>query len=573
MLDVRRAVVITKFWSNIAIIKKDMKHNKCSFPSFPFMSKNKLTQTCFKYLQIEDNEVNEQLNLVYCKSFEYFDYASNTRIQLDCYMLDVSSLDNVHNRFDRIWDTDNSRDLFPDEQKDIFTFFSSIPDRDNLNGENLYGQVIIEGKHLNVSLTNKRLLEMEINSVEEDKFFPLYFYEFSSTNIIYLKDGFRHEQESSFYSVRITDEDYSNYINDDERNRRNNDNYQNYRRYDERDERPEVLAIAVGDVFFSASPVLSKHRKTIVISYGNREADNYLVRLFDVWRNRVYQRTIRDRTTIESKIQSMYSSVFPKQIEVRIFNVGQANCCYADFGDRRAFFDIGITSYSSDIESSESITDAITKEIPFLKVDDVFVSHWDMDHILGVTINTDCLKNKTWIGPDMKMLYEKARKQLSISLIRLLNYLIVVGKSDVMLIDTSDYNKILYDGDILSVYLGTPCVSHNKINVLNNGGIIIKLNNNENLLLPGDCDNDIFPPEIYRDEYDHVLIPHHGSIMGDPRVSARKKIVGSKAYISVGKKTGHFRKDTKIDGKYQARGFNVVRTTRLKKPSFYRIIL
>lgn len=191
-----------------------------------------------------------------------------------------------------------------------------------------------------------------------------------------------------------------------------------------------------------------------------------------------------------------------------------------------------------------------------------------MDHILGVAHNKVCLKGKTWIAPDIKKLYSTP----PISASRLFNYLVRVGKSQVILIDTHDLNKEFYKSTYLSMYLGTPH-SSTYTTIGNNGGLILKLECSRKMLFPGDCENKYIPPQATADIYDYILITHHGAKMGTPNVRGTNISISS-AFISRGNKNGTFVPEEKIKSMYKNRGFKHTRRTYwLKKNSYYKIKL
>lgn len=491
---------------------------------------------------------------------EHINYACDKKELFYCYILKIGN-SNLFPTGSTIVDMDEiSPDCFCDNQRKTYEFIRAIPDLDSLNDEELYGQVYYENEQINISLINKRLLEMELDSIERDEAFPLFFYEFFSANITHINlDYFNNgEQGDKLYSIKIMDK---NAADSSLKSRQRN---------------TDIVAEADGRIVFSASPIIGRNGNHIVIKpLDNSDTERRIMKLYkrlmSIWENRIYTKTIRDRNTIQRRLDSLYSKVRPSDIRVKVFNVGQANCCFCDLQDRKLFFDIGVT-YREKIKNNSSIDDAVNRYISKINADDVFVSHWDLDHILGVVYNRNVLSNKIWLGPDFKLLHEKQGRKVSISIINLVYYLIFVGKSEVMLIDTSSTDKTLFESDTLSIYLGTPVTT--SINILNNGGIIMKLQNRKNMLFPGDCDNNVIPKLAISDTFDNIVVPHHGSIMGDPIFIGKDPNGNNCAYICIGKTTGKFCEDKYIDGKYYNNNFKFVfRTKNLTKRSYFVVKL
>ncbi len=539
--------------------------DKYAFPSVASKSVKNSKNLIKKLFEKDISDHKDFVSVDNWRTFEYIDYSNDVLIKLDCIIIDFSASYHNPEGLTKIKKNEIVPTSFIYEHKTISEFYSAVPDRNNLLCNDLYGQVFLEDERICVSFTNEKLMQMEIEHVINDEYFPLYFYEFISTNVIKTRDTFTRntiEQNGSFFQIRVLD------INENEEEW----NIQ----LSELENDETIFAIVEGDIYFSASPVLLKRGKAIVISNDkDKKIDLKYNELLKLWENKVYPKTLKNPIEIKKYLKSKYTGIYPNGIDVRIYNVGQANCCYCDFEKRKALFDIGITYISSQIETVSSIKNAITSEISTLKVDDVILSHWDLDHILGVTYNSSCMNKKTWIAPDPNVLYKANSSNIGISQLRLLNYLHVVGRSKIMLVDTSAKEKELFTSDVLSIYLGSP--KKRNLNALNNGGLIAKINNKENLLIPGDCENDFMPSAVTSATYDHVIVSHHGSIMSPPKFKGKKPNNKNKAYISIGMKTKiSFNEDTGIDSKYNACGFgSVCRTRDLNGSNYscYRFIL
>lgn len=453
------------------------------------------------------------------------------------------------------------------EKYNPFPFRKNAKYADN---DRVYGQIYLEeivywgekdgGKiKISASLVNKQMLDMEYETRESEDT-PLFFYEFRgemtfNSELEMIKRGFVYYPESlksDFYIVRIIDLETSD------------ENIKEAMR-----EQHQRIAFE-GEITFSASPVLS-HRVIIVIEDSvekkDKEAFKKLNDTYKVWDNNIKEKCVYDKKKILSELDRLFDNNV-KSYETRIYNVGQANCCYCDLTTKNIFFDIGVTRSSDDIQTS-TVQSAV-KEISMLDVDAVILSHWDLDHILGVCYNRNCLNKKIWIVPDFEKMYSKPR----ISIKRVCNYLIKNGKSKLLMVDTSEKNKLLFEScnKAVTIYMGELKASYG-VNKMNNGGLLLKLENKKNILLPGDCENQVIPKAAVVNQYDNVLVPHHGAVMSAPTLCGKK---GKKntAYISCGEITGNCNLDNKINGKYKANGFTCVRKTKkLTKYNKYSVRL
>ena len=440
------------------------------------------------------------------------------------------------------------------------------------NGKNdldnrVYGQIYLDeisfwGNNeggiirINASLINEVMINMEYEALDNQNT-PLFFYEFigEATFNDYeelVKYRVRFGAREEFYRLRIIDvEDYA-------------DNIETI------SEELKGEVMFVGEITFSASPILT-HKVIITVEGSAKDTDDEiytkLKATYDAW-----DRTRRSQCVYDKKeIQKQLNNLFGNNVVCRnvyIYNVGQANCCYCDLGSKKIFFDIGVTRSSNDIKTP-LICKAIN-EISKLDVDAVVLSHWDLDHILGVCYNQKCLLNKIWIVPDFEELYSEPR----LSIKRLCNYLLMTGKSRLLMVNTTETNKSLFTSSngTVSIYMGTPKAAHG-INKMNNGGLIMKLKNRKNILLPGDCENSVIPLNVAGKEYDNVVVSHHGAVMSFPKVEGKKGKKNS-AYICCGSITGNCIMDSEIADKYNAKGFDIVHKTKnLKRKNKFKINL
>lgn len=456
------------------------------------------------------------------------------------------------------------------EHLEKYNPFPFVKDAMDTNNDRVYGQIYLDemvywGEEdggqikISVSLVNEQMLNMEYEARESEDT-PLFFYEFrgemtfnSKTELIKRKIlYYSGSAENDFYFIRIIDiETQGGNIE------------AIMQEYHQR------IAFE-GEITFSASPVLS-HKAIIVIgdSVKKTDKDAYekLNKTYKVWDNNIKAKCVYDKKRILSKLDRLFDDKI-KSYETRIYNVGQANCCYCDLTTKKIFFDIGVTRSSDEIQTP-TVQSAV-QELSTLDVDAVILSHWDLDHILGVCYNQNCLKKKIWIVPDFEKMYSTP----CISIKRVCNYLIKNGKSELLMVDTSEKNKLLFESSnkAVTIYMGELKASHG-VNKRNNGGLLLKLENKKNILLPGDCENQVIPKAAVTHRYDNVLVPHHGAVMSDPTLYGK---IGKKntAYISCGKIRGNCNLDCEIIKKYNTNKFARVRSTKnLTKHNKYSVRL
>ena len=455
-----------------------------------------------------------------------------------------------------------------------FQPFPFVKNSENGGNNRVYGQIYLDelvywGKddggqmRVSASLVNEQMLNMEYEAREREDT-PLFFYEFQgertfSSNLQMTKAIIRNsldKAEGNFYILRIIDVET---LGDNAERILGND---------------AGRMTFEGEITFSASPVLS-HRVVIVVEDTVEKADEAayekLNKTYDTWNTTIKKECIYDNNVISAELHKLFDNTV-KSREVRIYNVGQANCCYCDLTTKKIFFDIGVARSSKSLEMP--LIKSAVQEISTLDADAVILSHWDLDHILGVCYNQKCMERKIWVVPDFKKLYSPP----TISIKRLCNYLIKNGKSKLLMVDTSVSDKLLFEScnGAVTIYKGEPKASCG-VNKKNNGGLLLKLKKHKNIFMPGDCENKRIPKAAVNTKYDYVIVPHHGAVMNLPTLRAKagkKKKKATTAYISCGVITGNCSLDSQIADKYKKNKFGNVKYTKyLKKHNKYRVKL
>jgi len=146
----------------------------------------------------------------------------------------------------------------------------------------------------------------------------------------------------------------------------------------------------------------------------------------------------------------------------------------------------------------------------------IILSHWDIDHILGLSELDSPQKqiydNVHWIVPNLCQL----KKNMSLSAARVFCY--ILTKNKVLAVDSGCDESIIPICEkqkiMLPLYVGKG--KKNKSTLENNIGIVMEIkcldNNKKNCcLFPGDCEYELIP-EFWRNEkYDLLVASHHGS--------------------------------------------------------------
>lgn len=418
------------------------------------------------------------------------------------------------------------------------------------------------------SLVNKQVVELDSILMEEydpnntlmSQYKP-FFYEFSG----YASS--KSEGWDLFRSIisingQIREFNSSEKINADERNLKEEDiqvAYQCFIVIDSEDnaenlyyenDNVEILATIAGNVLFSASPIIEKKGKLIVTKNKELLTDVEFQNVIDdsVYCCKVKPKKVDKKAEIEKMIENTVKGVIPEKVVA--FNVGQANCISISMKNKKnIFFDIGLTK--NDIERKNvDIKNAVSEYgnvIPNL----IILSHWDLDHILGIPYANTAIWDSDWIVPDLwglqRYTYKKngkiVYKYLSDSAKRLLKFITWKYPDKIMIIDEEWKKQCIYsdsDGNF-NLWCGERVTSkgYNAKNMkycitcANNFGLIISLRGEKNTaLLTGDCDYKIMPNDIWKSNYEYLIVPHHGSKMSE--VLAKASSDDSIAVLSYG---------------------------------------
>jgi hypothetical protein len=286
-----------------------------------------------------------------------------------------------------------------------------------------------------------------------------------------------------------------------------------------------------GTVLFSSSPF--KTEKTSIVIKNSSVPKSIKSQILSAYDTTGAIADLRDPRHYDlENVLDLHTASFFK--EIRIYNVGQANCIYLkNTANKRVLFDIGVSNKISDITCpyEKKSLNALKHIQPNL----VILSHWDLDHILGVCYSSDRLFECHWIAPDLNALGPST----PVSAARLAKFL--HWKRKLFLVGQSFANIRIYRNAGFELWMGK--CKQGSLSKANNSGLIITLYNGNSALLPGDCEYNMLPNAIGIQShfYEYIVVPHHCSKIDFPHTYLLPKW-GKKCYaiVSVGDNTyGH----------------------------------
>lgn len=303
------------------------------------------------------------------------------------------------------------------------------------------------------------------------------------------------------------------------------------------------------------------------------------------------KKTIPEDTAIENYVKfkiSGQTNSFPdfnlkciKNLSGSIYNVGQGNFIYLKFNDSlQMFFDVGESVIPSAILKEKEYIDINSREISQLQPDYIVLSHWDLDHILGIQHfvedegENSFFKTCTWIAPDIRLLNDgNGICKASIYAQRVCVYLLEL--KTLLLINQPKKLCTKYNSD-LQLFQGNGKGSPGS--KANNIGLILRIRVKNNaqekqLLFPGDCSYWKMNEILLNSEtaYDFLVSSHHGAASA---VKKGSKLLGpkaskdAKAIICTGNNTHRHPHIEHLEF-LQNEGFEILFTSGYKKIDFF----
>lgn len=309
----------------------------------------------------------------------------------------------------------------------------------------------------------------------------------------------------------------------------------------------EVITVIEGNALFSASPIEERAGRLVIVPHA--PPDSAFIPVLDdtIYSCRTIPINKSSEKDLKRKINNTLNQSFKPQ-NVTIYNVGQANNVTIELDKGKyIFFDIGLTK--SKVERNQPEIKSAIREYSKVKPQIVVLSHWDIDHILGVPYADDSIYNALWIVPDLwgLMRYRSGRglfkfKYISDSAKRLLKYLDFINRPNLIIIDENWSQDCIYisNNKELSIWTGKRQIEKGindakepySISIANNFGLIMTVRNKKGILLPGDCDYSVIPNAIWRDNYAYLIASHHCSKMS--KIPLSKSSSNKKAILSYG---------------------------------------
>ena len=296
-----------------------------------------------------------------------------------------------------------------------------------------------------------------------------------------------------------------------------------------REIRSSAIAILIGDVLTSASPIESIGGRLLILESEPDLPNDYVALINDDrYRCRSTAYTPAEIDTLQSVLDKEFSRETPENVTV--YNVGQGYCASITMKSGIAVFsDIGLSTNPQELSLPE--VDSAKRQIAKVIPTAVVLSHWDMDHILGVTNADDAIYDAVWIVPDIYTLKNSIKTYpnfISTSAKRLLKYLDWKNSNKLIRISDRFVRAMLYQNSTqtFSIWTGERRSVSKKnrknenftITAANNFGLMLFLGAKVTALLPGDCEYGVFPDLLYSKGINYLVAPHHCSRMSNPRI-------------------------------------------------------
>ena len=296
-----------------------------------------------------------------------------------------------------------------------------------------------------------------------------------------------------------------------------------------------ATAILTGNVLTSASPIEYISGRLVIMEKNPKLPHDYekLVKE-DIYQCQSDVYTLAKRSELQIDLDKVFDGEIPQT--VKVYNVGQGYCASIIMqSDRTVFSDMGLSKNPQELRLQEvrNAKNEIRKTPPPIAV---VLSHWDLDHILGVTNAADNIYDAVWIVPDIYTLNKTTSvypKYISTSAKRLLKYLDWRNSTQLIRISDQFKRQMVYQNaqKTFSIWTGERRPIHGKnkknerytITEANNFGLILFLSNQYTALLPGDCAYKVLPDSLKSKEISHLVAPHHCSKMSSPNIKPATK--------------------------------------------------
>jgi len=290
--------------------------------------------------------------------------------------------------------------------------------------------------------------------------------------------------------------------------------------------------IIEGDIFFCASPTEQERVKLKL----NKDWKNFLHNIGDDWYNLYYDDIINE--TNIGELSKMFHEKLPKDItsmNFKCFNVGSGlNTSMHVFSEDKDKYET-IIKYDIDV-TMRNKKDKFFQydynkfyEVPcsdFMRIPSVVIlSHWDIDHIKAIQFyETNDIFSTTWVAPNIT---ELPKPEISLYA-KMICALICINervqnKRFLFLVSGGLNNTVVYKNDFMRLSKTKGRRASNSSTKRNNYSLALEFYKSKKLLLTGDSDYDNLPDCIHNEEYDVLVVPHHGSTNQEPIFYTRHK--------------------------------------------------
>lgn len=411
----------------------------------------------------------------------------------------ISTIDNFDYRFSRPYFIDVNRYFFYLDliQKEILDYNNKSLTQTTLK-DDLIGRLIQEDEIYYFSLTNFKLLQFDYAQLyfmnRTQTFFEQH--EFTSQSLFYeFIPLFNSENQQKLSSLQIG-EDYLVELAEESS-----------------EENSEYLLVKGNLDFGIISENIQEFYLRIYNSKKIKEKHNKLIRTIEnALRTKTPLINVANDLNMDF-IESQINNLIDPKINVTIFNVGQGNWIDVNFSDIcNLVFDIGYGKHSNKAILKMVLQDAANR----INSNSIIVlSHWDLDHIRGISYLNNSQFHIKWIVPELPPV-------VSFAALRLLLRLRANKKVKLSYVGNKLNNSEIYSGKHIRIGKGEgldrgKVTVRNKIkyrtsyNTNNNIGLILIVQNaNNTVLLPGDCEYIQFPNSFYQG-YNHIVLSHHGA--------------------------------------------------------------
>lgn len=285
-----------------------------------------------------------------------------------------------------------------------------------------------------------------------------------------------------------------------------------------------------GVVIFSASPLKRRQKYLKFDSWAGQIPEIAIKTLKNTLKKLIAKESKKKSVSVCEEVMRAINDFHG--LDVTVYNVGQGNFIELLFTntkeeekkkfeiDYRVLFDIGMTPFGNPKENR-----FIRENVKYFKDSTpsaIILSHWDTDHILGITdLNQKWVFSEKvlWIVPDPteidKSVTQNAYRLLAVLLQSNANVQVIKArgkKRNQPVCKTDDGSVRLWKG-FGNKIAGTKA----RFSAANNLGLILQIEKNgKAFLFPGDCEYTQMPSSCIR-HYTFMVASHHGAKQEIPK--------------------------------------------------------